>query len=260
MGMSYMWSKFQMKNIKHPYGNFKSLILKLFKKFLQNVIRFFVRFFCKLDKYDNIIISSATHSPWLKDKNFHEFFKKIRNYTFLDAPRAYTLWQCSNNLNKSNGMILDIGCLLGGSGFIMAKINKKGDTHLFDSFKGFKKDDGLHKKNVFYYDDINFVKRNVRKLKLQNTFVHKAYFPKKIKFKIRNIKLCHIDVNTYEDTKNVFNFIKKRIIKGGFIIFDDFGIWGVDGIKKFIYEIEKNNKKHFYFLKNYMGQCILIKK
>ena len=30
------------------------------------------------------------------------------------------------------------------------------------------------------------------------------------------------------------------MIKGGIIIFDDFGIWGVDGIKKFIYKIEKN--------------------
>ena len=50
------------------------------------------------------------------------------------------------------------------------------------------------------------------------------------------------------------------MIKTGVIIFDDFGIWGVDGIKKFIYEIEKKHSKEFIFLKNYMGQCILIKK
>ena len=49
------------------------------------------------------------------------------------------------------------------------------------------------------------------------------------------------------------------MIKTGVIIFDDFGIWGVDGIKKFIYEIEKKHSKEFIFLKNYMGQCILIK-
>ena len=249
-----------MNQIKHPHGNLKSFILKSFKKFLQKLIRFFVNFFCKLDIYDEITISSATHSPWLKDRNFYKFFKNIQNYTLLDYPRAFTLWQCSRNVSNKNGMILDVGCLLGGSGFIMSKANKKGYTHLFDSFEGFKKNDGLHKKDVFNYNDIKFVKRNVKKLKLKNTFVHKAYFPKKIKIKIQNIKLCHIDVNTYEDTKNVFNFIKKKIIKGGFIIFDDFGIWGVDGIKKFIYEIEKNNKKRFYFLKNYMGQCILIKK
>ena len=46
----------------------------------------------------------------------------------------------------------------------------------------------------------------------------------------------------------------------GIIIFDDYGIWGVDGIKKFISSIEIKYSKKFIFIKNYMGQCILIKK
>ena len=50
------------------------------------------------------------------------------------------------------------------------------------------------------------------------------------------------------------------MIKNGIIIFDDFGIWGVDGIKKFIYEIEKKYEKEFIFLKNYMGQLHFNKK
>ena len=61
-------------------------------------------------------------------------------------------------------------------------------------------------------------------------------------------------------TQKKFSIFKKKIIKGGIVIFDDFGIWGVDGIKKFIYEIEKKNSREFYFIKNYMGQCILIKR
>ncbi len=81
-----------------------------------------------------------------------------------------------------------------------------------------------------------------------------------VEIKISKIKLCHIDVNTYGDTKKIFNHIKNKVIKGGIIIFDDFGIWGVDGIKKFIYEIELRYSKNFHFIKNYMGQCILIKK
>ena len=60
----------------------------------------------------------------------------------------------------------------------MSKINLTGSTYLFDSFSGFKKDDGLHKKEVFFYDDIDFVKENIKKLKLKKTNVFKAYFPK----------------------------------------------------------------------------------
>ena len=62
--------------------------------------------------------------------------------------------------------------------------------------------------------------------------------------------MCHIDVkNTYYDTKKIFNL--KKIIKGGIVIFDDFGIWGVNGIKKFIYEIEKKTQENFILLKLY---------
>ena len=249
-----------MKKINHPYGNTKSLILKSTKKIIQIIIRFFLGVICKLDKNDEIIISPAIHAPWNKDNEFLDFYNLIKSYTLLDLPRAYTLWQSSNNVREINGLVLDIGCLLGGSGFIMSKKNLKGKTYLFDSFSGFKKDDGIHKKNIFYYDDINFVKKNIKNLRLSNTQVFKAYFPKNINITIKRVKLCHIDVNTFEDTKNVFNFVKNKMISGGIIIFDDFGVWGVDGIKKFIYKIEKKYNKDLYFFKNYMGQCILIKK
>ena len=255
-----MDQKKNMNNIKHPHGNTRSLFLKMTKNILQKIIKFFVNFFCKMNKFDEIIISSAVHAPWKKDKKFKIFLKKINNLTLLDNARAYTLWQCTKNLKDINACILDVGCLMGGSGFIMSKINEKGETHLFDTFAGFKKDDGIHKKEIFYYDDINFVKKNIKKLKLKKTFVHKLYFPKNIKFQIKKIKLCHLDVNTYIDTKKAFEWVENKLIKGGIIIFDDFGIWGVDGIKKFIYKIEPKYQQKFYFLKNYMGQCILIKK
>ena len=72
--------------------------------------------------------------------------------------------------------------------------------------------------------------------------------------------MCHIDVNTYISTKNSYNFIKGKIIKGGFIIFDDYGIFGVEQVTKFVNKIKKSDKKKFHFIDNYMGQCILIRK
>jgi hypothetical protein len=44
-----------------------------------------------------------------------------------------------------------------------------------------------------------------------------------------------IDVNTYESTKEVFEYVDRKFVRGGIIIFVDFGIWGgIDGIKKYI--------------------------
>jgi|TARA_B110000305_G_scaffold223264_1_gene267646 O-methyltransferase len=81
-----------------------------------------------------------------------------------------------------------------------------------------------------------------------------------LKFTFNKIKLCHIDVNVYESTKEIFEYVDKKLVKGGIIIFDDFGIWGVDGVKKYIYEIHPKFRNKYYFLFNYMGQCILTKK
>ena len=72
-----MWRENLMKNIKHPYGNFRSSILKSFKNFLQKIIKFFVNFFYGLDNNDEIIISSATYiAHGLKIKTFLIFLKK----------------------------------------------------------------------------------------------------------------------------------------------------------------------------------------
>ena len=252
--------KITLKQIDHPHGNLRSFILKTFKNNLQLIIRFFTSFFCKLKKDDKILISSATHAPWIYNKKFADFYQIVKNFTLLDEARAFTLWQVSENLKNINASIIDVGCLMGGSGFILSKNNKKGNVLLFDSFDGFKKDDGLHKKKIFFFNDINLVKKNIKKLKLKKTYVEKTYFPKNIKRKISKIKICHLDVNTYNDTKKAFKWIEKKMVKNGVIIFDDFGIWGVDGIKKFIYSIEKEKSKKYLFIKNYFGQCILIKK
>ena len=63
---------------------------------------------------------------------------------------------------------------------------------------------------MFFYEDILSVKNYVKKFNLKKTFIHKAYFPEQINIKIKSIKICHIDVNTYADTKKVFNFVKKK--------------------------------------------------
>ena len=119
----------------------------------------------------------------------------------------------------------------------------------------------FHKKNHFIYKDIESVKKNIKKLSLSKTKVYKCKFPNDLNpsFKKKNFKICHLDVNTYKSTKSSFEFVKNKMIKGGVIIFDDYGIYGVDGIKKFINEIARKNKKDFSFIYNFMGQCILIK-
>jgi hypothetical protein len=54
--------------------------------------------------------------------------------------------------------------------------------------------------------------------------------------------------------------VRKKIIKNGIIIFDDYGIYSVKSVKNYVDYIKKIYSKEFIFINNFMGQCILIKK
>ncbi len=252
-----------MIEFKHPLGNLKISLIKFLAKSISGIILFFLSLFLRIDKKKSeIIISSAIWAPWKEDKDFKNFHEKINRYTLLDIKRLYSLWYFSNLLKFEKGNILDIGCLKGGAGFTMAKANKFGKTILIDTFEGLVEEEEYHKKGHFVFDNISLVENKIKSLKLKNTHVIKGNFPKTKKS--RNIgklvKLCHIDVNTFNSTKLAFNFVKNKVIKNGVIIFDDYGIYSTDAIKKFIKIISKKNKNQFTFINNYMGQCILIKK
>ena len=128
--------------------------------------------------------------------------------------------------------------------------------------KVFLKKKSFKKKKHFIYNNIEDVRTNIKKLRLKNTKVYKCKFPNELNssFSKKKFKLCHLDVNTYKSTKNSFKFLKNKIIKGGAIVFDDYGVYGADNIKKFVDQISKKYKKDFSFIYNFMGQCILVKK
>ena len=115
--------------------------------------------------------------------------------------------------------------------------------------------------NVFKFEGLNELNKIIKSYKLKNTFVYKRYFPNKVKnLNIRKIKLCHIDVNTYVSTKKCFYYVKNKIVKNGIIIFDDYGIHGVEKVTNFINKLIKKEKRNFIFIQNYFGQCLLLKK
>ena len=64
----------------------------------------------------------------------------------------------------------------------------------------------------------------------------------------------------YQSSKDIVEWCLPRLSTGGFIVFDDYGIYGNSNIKKLIDKISKNFHNNYHFFYNFMGQCILIKK
>jgi len=248
--------------IEHVHGNIKIAFIIGIANFIKKLIFLVLKIFLNMDsRYNEIIISRATYAPWKIDNIFVKIYLQLNSLTLLDEKRFFTIYSILQQIKNINGDILDIGCMRGGVGMMMSKINLKGNTYLIDTFSGLLEEEKYHKKGMFAFTSIEELKKNIKYFNLKKIKVLKQNFPNKEKLKnIKKLKLCHIDVNTYRSTKNSYNYVKKKLVKGSFIIFDDYGIFGVEQVTKFVNEIKIKDKKQFHFINNFMGQCILIKK
>ena len=57
-------------------SNYDKKLIKILNSYIEKIIRFSVNLICKLDDNDEIIISTATHAPWKKDKKFSQFYQR----------------------------------------------------------------------------------------------------------------------------------------------------------------------------------------
>lgn len=129
-------------------------------------------------------------------------------------------------LNNIEGSICEVGVYKGGTAkLIFESMNKAHKLFLFDTFSGIPNKsefDNFHKIGDFYdspYDEIiNYFS------KYNNVEVYKGIFPNDTGFNIQEqkFKLVHLDVDTYQSYLESLNFIYPRMVKGGYIIFDDY--------------------------------------
>ena len=213
------------------------------------------------------IVSYATYSPWYDDKDFMAAYDACKKNTLVDIYRCFELWNFVKMNNNLKGDILEVGVWQGGTGCLLAKSSElfsQGNVFLADTFKGVVKatnEDTIYKGGEHADSSVEIVNSLIDKLNITNTKVLKGVFPDEISFESLNVKdvslkLCHIDVDTYSSAKDIFNYVWPFIIKGGAVIFDDYGFWGCEGVTKLVNEIKQNDTVFIY---NLNGHGILIK-
>ena len=105
------------------------------------------------------------------------------------------------------------------------------------------------------------LKENILKFSIKKYKILKGVFPHdNFKYLNKKIKFAHIDVNSGKYTKKIFYRIEPLIIKGGIIIFDDYGIISCEYLTNFLNSIKKKYENRYIFVNNFFGQLILIKK
>ena len=209
------------------------------------------------------IIPFATYAPWEDDVAFTEVYQSVSAYTLVDKYRCYELWNITQQLKDDEGDIIEVGVWKGGTAGILGRANKDGKGKLFfaDTFKGVVKAgtaDTLYKGGEHADTSKGLVIDLLKSLNVNNFQLLEGIFPDDFNdFSSVSVKVCHIDVDTYLSAKEIFDFIWPRVIKGGVIIFDDYGFFGCEGVTKCVNELKLNDAR---IIHNLNGHALVIKK
>jgi O-methyltransferase len=187
--------------------------------------------------------------------------------TGMKYDRLYTLWQAVAQLTNSTDPILEIGAFRGGSAhFVASALRWHGRANPFfvcDTFHGHAVvDDDA--------DSVHRVGEQFVNTSLEEVAAYLAPFPnvRLIQGDFRGTSgqlvgagpfpLVHLDVDVYPVTAHALEFIAPRMLRGGWIVVDDYGFTTCPGAKKAVDEFAAAHPE-FTAMHLLTGQAVLIR-
>lgn len=208
------------------------------------------------------VIPYASYSPWEGDLEFKKLYEIVKNNTLVDIYRIYELWTIVKGMKAVEGDILEVGVWRGGTGAVLSKASEDSNAkvYLADTFTGVVKAteaDTVYRGGEHSDTSEQIVKDLLKKVKSKNAVILKGIFPDDfLSLEIDKIKLCHIDVDTYQSARDIFDYVWDKLEVGGAVVFDDYGFWTCEGITKYFNSLDLLNG---FKIHNLNGHGIIIK-
>jgi len=209
----------------------------------------------------------ARYSPWNRDELFLDTYDRIHGHTFVDKYRCYELWTLVEQTHKLTGSLIEVGVWRGGTGALIARsASLRGiqDTvYLCDTFTGIVKA-GPHDP-VFRDGDLGDTSMQMveqliyEQFKLSNVMIIAGIFPEQAADCLADatFRLCHIDVDVYQSAKDITDWLWRRLVVGGVMIYDDYGFQGCSGITSCV--DEQRGLDDRLIIHNLNGHALIIK-
>jgi O-methyltransferase len=231
-------------------------------------VRYMPRLLNKGPEYE-VVLPSATYSPWNLDESFTVAYSQVKGATLVDKYRCFELWRLVEQCAKlDGGALIEIGVWRGGTTALIAiqarNLGLRDKVYACDTFSGVVKagdedpdyvggehaDTSRHSVEELFYQT----------LKLDNVEILTGIFPEDTGDQVDNLKfrLCHIDVDVYQSAKDVTEWIWERLVPGGMIVYDDYGWDTTPGIARYVNS--QLQLKDRIVLHNLNGHAIVIKR
>jgi len=214
------------------------------------------------------ILPLAAYAPWSLDPAFVKIYDRCRDNTLVDIYRGYEIWSTvAESAKLPAGDLIEVGVWRGGTGAIIAsqsaRLIPSAQVFLCDTFTGVVKtgaQDTIYEDGMHADTSAAIVQQLLDQLSLTNAVLLQGMFPEQTAHRIqdRKFRFCHIDVDVYQSAKDVCEWLWPRLISGGLVVFDDYGMRGTEGVQRFVNEWRGG--KDLTFLYNLNGHAIFIKK
>jgi len=207
------------------------------------------------------VVPVASYAPWRDDREFLAVYNRVSAHTLVDVYRCYELWSVARQLRGVRGNVLEVGVWRGGTAAVLA-VASADASHLWlaDTFEGVTKATPVDTSYVGgEHADTSeeIVRRLLAQMDVTQFTILKGVFPDATGARMDGaaIKLCHIDVDTYQSAKDVFMWVWPRLVTGGVVIFDDYGFWGCEGVTTAVNELRASH----FTLHNLNGHALVLK-
>jgi O-methyltransferase len=198
---------------------------------------------------------------WDTNEAFVSLLKQIEGRSVVGRERCFMLYQLVRHTTGMDGDIAEVGVYKGGTAKLIAKVAAETTktVHLFDTFSGMPPTDitkDLHKEKDFSDAPLDDVKMYLKDC--SNVRFYPGFFPD-TSDDVSNLRFClvHIDVDIYKSVADCCKFFYPRMVKGGIMVFDDYGFLSCPGAKTAVDEFFANKPEYPCYLP--MGECFVIK-
>lgn len=209
----------------------------------------------------------ATYSPWLSDMDFQETFERVSANTLVDRFRCYELWSLVGQAAKlDTGALIEVGVWRGGTGCLIAAAAKHFGlaeaAYLCDTFEGVVKAGPMDTRyGGGEHSDTS--EEEVRQLADRMNVpvkILKGIFPEDTAHAIAEpaFRFAHLDVDVYQSTKDILEWLWPRLVGGGIVVFDDYGTHGCEGVTRVVNEF--SGRRDSLSIHNLNGHAVVIKR
>jgi O-methyltransferase len=197
--------------------------------------------------------------PWEHDQEFLALYDNIIGLTLLDRRRLHMLFQCAQNAARLLGDFAECGVYRGGSAWVLSRLKAADRTlYLFDTFAGMPATDlakDIHQKHDFNDTTLDDV-RSLLSAQPGVSF-RAGFFPDTARgLEGTAFSLVHVDFDIYRSISDACVFFYPRLVRGGCIVFDDYGVPSCPGARQAIDEFCAAQRTHVLYLPT--GQALLF--